>query len=222
MQVIYYDNHLIVVSKPAGMATQPALHLKTSLEEELTIWARDAFRKPGNVFLHAVHRLDRVVSGLVLFAKTSKALSRLQQAMRAQECGKSYIAWVEGEMEVSTGELCHYLVRQEHRTQVVSQKTPEAKEARLSFQVLERRRGASCVQIDLKTGRYHQIRAQFAKIGHPIIGDHKYGSQVRWEDQILLHHKELIFTHPTTQEKKVFIQEPPAIWEEKLRSAPIC
>jgi len=196
--VIYSDNHLLVVDKPAEMATQP------DLTELAKAWVKKKYHKPGNVFLHAVHRLDKSVSGLVLFARTSKALSRLQQMMRDRKIVKIYHALVEGELPAEQGRLVHHLIHGSFRAEV----SKEGKESILEFRVLKREKGVTLIEIDLLTGRYHQIRAQLSAIGCCVIGDTKYGSKRPWKKGIALHHSEIKFEHPVTKELLGFKRKP--------------
>jgi 23S rRNA pseudouridine1911/1915/1917 synthase len=188
--IAYSDNHLLVVEKPAEMATQP------DLTELAKAWVKKKYNKPGNVFLHAVHRLDKSVSGLVVFARTSKALSRLQEMMRERKIVKIYHALVEGELPAEQGRLVHHLVHGSFRAEV----SKEGKESILEFQVLKREKGSTLLEINLITGRYHQIRAQLSAIGCPVLGDEKYGSKRLWKKGIALHHSEIRFEHPVTKE----------------------
>lgn len=205
IEIIYEDNHLLVLNKPAGMLTQPSGTEQMSLEEMAKQWIKQRDQKPGNVFLHAVHRLDKPVSGLVLFAKTSKALSRLQAEMRHKNTKKVYIALVEGVPPSSSGVLEHYLSHDDHRATVRTTPSPDAKLARLSYRIIKTKDQLSLIEIILETGRYHQIRAQFAAIGCPIVGDHKYGSHATYQpDAIALHHARLEIAHPITKELQVF------------------
>lgn len=188
--ILYHDNHLLVVDKPADVATQP------DLAEMAKAWVKQKYHKPGAVFLHPVHRLDKPVSGLVLFARTSKALSRLQERMRERKIEKTYLAWVEGPLSPAEGRLVHYLEHGSFQAFV----SPKGKEAILDYRVIEKKGGKILVEIQLVTGRYHQIRAQFSKIGSPILGDEKYGSCHSWSHGIALHHAKIHFTHPVTHE----------------------
>lgn len=207
-KVVYLDNHLLVVEKPAGMPTQPNESGESNLEEFCKSWLKHKEQKPGNVFLHAAHRLDKPVSGLVLFAKTSKALSRLNAAFRSREVEKVYIALVEGTMPASSGTLEHYLRHDHHRATVSHANDPSAKLARLHYRVISSNSSHSKVEIQLETGRYHQIRVQLAAIGHPIIGDAKYGSRKPYVNAgIALRHYRLSIRHPTTQEWLTFTAE---------------
>ncbi|MCH9625613.1 MAG: Ribosomal large subunit pseudouridine synthase C [Chlamydiales bacterium] len=206
MKVLFYDNHLLVLHKPAGMLTQPNQSNELSLECRGKAWLKEKYQKPGGVFLEAVHRIDRPVSGVVVFARTSKALVRLQAFARAGKFSKHYFAVVEGCVEMSEGELEHFLLKGAFRTEVVSQNTPEAKRSLLKFHVLERREGTTVLEIELITGRYHQIRAQLAAIGHPIVGDQKYGSQQDLKN-ILLHHHRFFMPHPVSGEQLCLVAE---------------
>ncbi len=185
MKPLYSDNHVLILQKPPGVATQPDFH------EEARSWVKKTCNKPGNVFLEPIHRLDKPVGGLVLFARTSKALSRLQAAMRDRLIAKTYLARVEGELPEEEGVLRHHLLHGNYRA-VVDLKGKEA--------ILHYRKKAPFVEIDLITGRYHQIRAQFSAVGHPIIGDRKYGSKSPSQDIALLHWK-ISFPHPISKEK---------------------
>ncbi|MBP9841944.1 MAG: RNA pseudouridine synthase [Simkaniaceae bacterium] len=189
----YIDNHLLIGIKPPGMQTQP------DFEEMMKQVVKKKFDKPGKVFLHAVHRLDTPVGGLVLFARTTKALSRLNAMMRQHEITKGYKALIEGKMPAISGELIHYLVHGDRRAEISVKDDPQAKEAILSYI----QKGKE-VLITLKTGRYHQIRAQLAAVGCPIIGDSKYGSRVPYAAGIALRATKLAFIHPVTKAPLVF------------------
>ncbi len=211
MDVVFFDNHLLVVDKPAGLATQPSIEGADSLEEQAKQWIKEKFCKPDAVFLHAVHRLDKPVSGLVLFARTSKALSRLNASMRAHQFKKTYVAIVEGIVSLDQGSLHHYLIHGEYKALIATATDPGAKLCELDFKVLERFAEHTRIEIDLKTGRYHQIRAQLSAIGHPIIADMKYGARPRSssQGQIALHQGRMSFPHPISQQEVVFSLEAP-------------
>ncbi len=205
LEVLYEDNHIIVVNKPAGLLTQPSGTDQPSLEALVKAWIKEKYQKPGNVFLEAVHRLDKAVSGVVLFAKTSKALSRLNASMRSKETKKIYLAHVEGALSKSEGVLENYLIHDEYHATVVDANTKDAKLARLHYRVIGRDKDLSLVEIVLETGRYHQIRAQFAALGCPIVGDVKYGSKTPWKKEaIALHHQSLQIPHPITHALMTF------------------
>lgn len=201
LEIVYEDNHFLAVNKPAGLLTQPTDNETLSLEILAKEWIKDKYGKPGNVFLGVIHRLDRSVSGIVLFAKTSKALSRMNDAMRSKEIIKVYHARVEGSPPHSNGILEHYLRHDDWHAEVCESSTPGAKLARLVYTVIERLETTSVLEIKLETGRYHQIRAQCAAIGCPIVGDKKYGSKMPMpQGTIALKHVHMQFKHPITKE----------------------
>lgn len=208
---IFEDNHLLVLNKPAGLLTQPSGTDQDSLELQAKLWIKSVYQKPGNVFLEAVHRLDKPVSGVVLFAKTSKALSRLNISMREKQTKKIYWAWVEGVLESEQGTLEHFLFHDDFHAKVVESSHPQGKIARLKYTVLEKNGKGSLVEIALETGRYHQIRLQFSAIGHPIFGDQKYGAKEAYEKgAIALHHRRLEIPHPITQTSMIFEADLPS------------
>lgn len=196
VEVLYEDNHLLALNKPAGLATQSSDHNPNSLEDEAKAYIKKKASKPGSVFLHPIHRLDKPTSGVVLFAKTSKALSRLQEMMRQHKIKKTYVAICEGKIEPQEGTLEHLLLHEEHKATV----DKAGKPAILHYKVIGSYKEHSIVEIELVTGRYHQIRVQFQAIGHPILGDKKYKSCHPYKGEaIALHHKRLAFMHPVTQ-----------------------
>ncbi len=205
---VYIDNHIIVFDKPRGLVTQKTDGHKTSLEEQLKAYLKQKLDKQGAVFLHAVHRLDKDVSGLVLFAKTSKALSRMQKQMREKKIKKSYYALVEGVPSSKRGHLEDYLLHTDHCSKVVSTNATGSKLAVLNFEVEKTNINTSLLKIDLQTGRYHQIRVQLSHIGHPILGDKKYGSSHIYKKGIALHSYCLEFIHPVTQKELTLQSEP--------------
>lgn len=211
MQVIYVDNHLLVAVKPAGLATQPHDQDPDNFLDRAKEWIKVKYNKPGKVFLEPIHRLDKPVSGIVLFARTSKALSRMHMMMREKEIHKTYIALIEGQPPAEEGVLEHYLIHDEHRATLSHAKHPQAKCARLHYKVLSRKNQSTLVEVALETGRYHQIRLQFSAIGCPVVGDKKYGSKSAWKKEgIALHHAKMSCKHPTTAEMLLF--ESPLLW----------
>lgn len=206
--VHYVDNHLLLANKRAGLLTQPDGSGTPDLETELKAWVKEEYQKPGAVFLHAVHRLDKPVSGLVLFARTSKALSRLNTQVRNGQIKRFYLAEVEGIVSENEGRLEHFLRHGSHSAVLSTKSDPEAKLALLSYKVERRGEKTTLLRIELHTGRYHQIRAQCAAVRHPIVGDHRYGAR-GMGDVILLHCANLLFTHPVTQEELAFEAEKP-------------
>lgn len=211
-RVLFCDNHVLVLGKPAGLLTQPNESDDPSLELMGKLWLKEKFQKPGNVFLHALHRLDRPVSGIVLFARTSKALSRLNQSLRELRFQKEYLALVEGEFPEKEGTLEHYLERGDFITTPVEKENPNGKKSLLTFERLQIKNNFTFLKIKLLTGRYHQIRAQFAAEGYPVLGDGKYGSK-NPSKHLFLHHTRLSFPHPVSQEILSFESPMPSAWQ---------
>jgi 23S rRNA pseudouridine1911/1915/1917 synthase len=207
---LFEDNHLLIVSKPAGMATQIGPHDPESLETDVKLFLKEKYQKKGNVFCQPIHRLDKVTSGLVLFAKTSKAATRLYEMQRSHKIEKKYLAVVEGTLDKSQGELTHFLVHDHMMARIVDKSFSGAQKCVLHFKVLGQEKTMTLVLVSLETGRYHQIRAQFSAIGHPIIGDHKYGSHTPFKNgAIALHAAFLQFLHPVTKEPISITDYPP-------------
>lgn len=206
LNVLFLDNHIIVVEKPTKIPTQSAKGHRESLEDFVKQFLKIKFAKPGNVFAEAVHRLDKDVSGIVVFARTSKALSRLQQQIRDQAWKKVYLAKVCGVPKDCEKTLEHYLEKKAFYTECFSKASSFRKRAILSYKVLSKSEESSLLEVNLYTGRYHQIRAQLSFIGHPIMGDSKYGSKQDL-DHIKLIHKKLSFSHPVTKETLHFVSE---------------
>jgi 23S rRNA pseudouridine1911/1915/1917 synthase len=203
-EIVFSDNHILVATKPCGLLTQPDDSADDSLEAFAKEWVKKEYKKPGNVYLHAIHRLDRPVSGLVLFARTSKALSRLNEQSRNQEIQRTYVAEVEGILPAKEGRLDHYLIHGDHRAIIAKATDKEAKHARLSFKVIQFQKHSTLVEIELETGRYHQIRAQFSASGHPVVGDKRYGGKEGDGKEIHLHCAKMAFEHPVTKELSTF------------------
>lgn len=202
-QIVYEDNHLLVINKQAGQLVQGDKTGDKSLLDEIKDFIKIRDHKPGNVFLGLVHRIDRPTSGLVIYAKTSKALSRLTQMVKNREIEKTYWAIVPKEMIPLEQKLVHYLRKNEknNKATVFEKVTEGAKEARLHYKVIRTLDNYYLLEIDLETGRHHQIRAQLAKIGIPIKGDLKYGAPRSNPDGgIHLHARKLSFIHPVTKE----------------------
>lgn len=215
MKMIYEDNHLLVLDKPAGILTQPNGSSTPNLLEEARSWIKDTYDKPGNVFLEPIHRLDKPVSGVVVFCKTSKSLSRMNAYIRNKETKKMYLAWVEGRPPSEEGSLEHWLWHDEFRAQIVSPTFPQAKKATLTYKVIEKKDNTTFLEIHLETGRYHQIRIQMATMGCPIFGDKKYGStKFLGLDTIALVHKRFQIPHPITKEWMVLESATPSYFED--------
>jgi 23S rRNA pseudouridine1911/1915/1917 synthase len=197
--VVYEDNHLLIVNKPAGMLSQGDETGDKSLVDVAKDYIKTKFNKPGAVFLGLVHRLDRPVSGLVILARTSKALERMNAQFRNKETQKVYWALVTNAPPVEEGTLTHWLVKDKNRNQTTAfdiQK-PGAQHAILHYKTLAIEKGVCLVEVRPITGRPHQIRVQLASMGSPIIGDIKYGAQRPNDDaSICLHARQLTFLHP--------------------------
>ena len=207
-RILFEDNHLLAINKLASEIVQGDKTGDPTLPDAIKAYLKERDHKPGNVFCGVIHRLDRPTSGLVLFAKTSKALERMNTQFREKEIEKTYLALVEGSLE-GKGTLVNHLRKNEkqNKSYVVDQSM--GKEARLRYEVIQAFNHYSLVRITLETGRHHQIRCQFAHLGFPIKGDLKYGAKRSNKDgSIGLHASTLSFNHPTTKER-IWIEAPP-------------
>ena len=201
---VYEDNHLLVVVKPQGQMTQSDETGDLSLQDECKQYIKEKYQKPGEVYLGLVHRLDRPVGGLVAFARTSKAASRLSEQLRTHHMEREYLAVVEGEDLPARGDLRDWLLQGEDGlVRVVPEGTPGAKEARLRYERLGARDGTALVHLRLETGRKHQIRVQLSHLGYPIRYDMRYGHGERGRD-IALFGAVLRLTHPTLKKEMTF------------------
>lgn len=228
IKVLYEDNHLIAVYKPAGILVQKGEgegHDDNTLYWQVKLLIKERDKKPGNVFLGVLHRLDRPVSGIVLFAKTSKGAARLSEQFRERTIKKFYHAVVEGKMSPPSGTLVHRLGKDEtvRRAEVVE----DGDVAELDYETVKAGEKYSLLKIELKTGRFHQIRAQLSASGHPIVGDAKYGSLAsrsgkeklknglpREAGEIALASTELIFQTATTDEEEDIKIDYPESWDK--------
>ncbi|NCC10862.1 MAG: RNA pseudouridine synthase [Bacteroidia bacterium] len=204
MTVVYEDNHLIVVNKSASEIVQGDKTGDQPLSEMVKAYLKEKYQKPGNVFVGVTHRLDRPVSGLVIFAKTSKALSRLNEMFRNGEVKKTYWAIVKNEPKEHAGELTHFMVRNEkqNKSYAYDREVANSKKAVLDYRLIGHSLNYYLLEVDLKTGRHHQIRCQLAKMGSPIKGDLKYGfPRSNPDGSICLHARRVVFIHPTSKEK---------------------
>ena len=202
MTVLYEDNHLLIVNKACGEIVQVDKTGDLSLEESLKLWLKDKYNKPGNVFLGVTHRLDRPVTGVVIFAKTSKVLPRLNEMFQKGEIHKTYWALVKNQPKQTEGILEHYLVRNEkqNKSYAYDAEKPDSKKAILHYKLIGKSDTYYLLEIDLKTGRHHQIRCQLAKMGCPIKGDLKYGFDRSNKDGgISLHARHIAFVHPVSK-----------------------
>ena len=216
LHVLYEDNHLLVVNKPAGIATMGTAAGTTSMVTLAKLYLKQQYKKPGNVYLGVVSRLDSLVSGVLVFARTSKAAARLSEQFRERGTKKLYWAVVAGVPEPKKGELVHWMSKDESQQRMVvrTKKTADAQEARLKYQTLREFADGTLVEVELLTGRKHQIRVQLAAAGHPILGDQKYGSDQAFPAGIALHARILTIEHPTLKKAMTFNARLPKAWEK--------
>lgn len=221
IEVLYEDNHLLVVNKPAGIPTQGAAAGEVSLVQRAKDYLKQRYEKPGNVYLGVVSRLDALVTGVVVFARTSKAAARVAEQFREAEVAKTYWAAVEGRPPTASDQLVHWIRKDDarHRMIVVPpgpaerEKYPDTREARLHYRVLQSLAGnRSVLLVKLETGRKHQIRLQLSTVGHPILGDAKYNAHTPFTEGIALHARRLVLAHPTLKTPLTFLAPLPAAW----------
>lgn len=209
MKILYEDNHLIVVVKPANVPSQQDSSNDLDLLTIVKKYIKEKYHKPGNVYIGLIHRLDRPVSGIMVFARTSKAASRLSDQIRKNEFSKKYLAVVSGIVEKDQDTLEDYLKKEDNGNTIVTNSN-DGKESVLTYKVLERNydKNETLVEIELKTGRHHQIRVQFASRNHPLCGDQRYGKMDKTQIALCAYHIE--FIHPITKEKMIFTIEKPS------------
>ncbi len=220
--IIYEDNHLIAVNKKCSDLVQGDSTGDQTLQGSLKIWIREKYNKPGNVFLGVIHRLDRPVSGAVLFAKTGKALARMNNLFKTGNVKKTYWAITGVKPPENQGTLVHFLKKnQEKNKSFIAGRTSEgAKEAKLNYNVIYKFRNYYLLEIDLLTGRHHQIRCQLSAIGSPIVGDLKYGYPRSLENGgIALHSREISFVHPVSGQEAIIRADPSGhtLWDIYLK-----
>ena len=219
--VLYEDNHLIAVKKNARDIVQSDQTGDKTLAEEVKSYIKRKYKKPGEVFLGIIHRLDRPVGGVVVFARTSKALSRMNALFREKKMAKTYWAIVEEKPPFENGELVNWLKKnqEKNRSRAYDSEVKESKKAELTYRLLGRSRHYYYLEIQPKTGRHHQIRIQLAHLGCKIKGDVKYGAKRTNKDgSIHLFARSLAFTHPTKKEKIIIRANPPIdpLWNEMM------
>ena len=217
LQILYEDNHLIAVNKRPGDIVQGDKTGDTPLSEIVKQYIKEKYNKPGNVYLGVAHRLDRPTSGIVVFAKSSKALPRLNKLFAEKEAKKTYWAVVKNTPPKTHDTLTHWLKRntKQNKSYANNKEVPDSKMAVLDYEIIKKLDRYFLLQIDLKTGRHHQIRAQLTAIGCPIKGDLKYGFDRSNKDgSIHLHARKLVLIHPVKKEKIELIASPPndPIW----------
>ena len=211
--LFHQDNHLLVLYKPAGLIMQRDYRNKANLLDLAKLWIKDRWAKPGNVFAGMVHRLDGPVAGVVVLARTSKAAARLSEQFRKGTVEKQYLAVIEGRLPQETQRLENFLIREGRWTRIVSEAAPGSQMAALNYHVLDSTSRSSLVEIRLETGRRHQIRAQLAGLGCPIVGDTNYGaSQALAHGRIALLACRLSFDHPTLGTRLRFETTVPRGW----------
>lgn len=210
MQVLYEDNHIIIVNKESGEIVQGDKTGDIPLSETVKAYIKEKYAKPGEVFLGVVHRLDRPVSGLVVFARTSKALARLNDMFRNNEVHKTYWALAQERPKEMEGTLTHWLVRNEkqNKSYAYDRERPQSKKAILQYKVIGASDRYTLIEVNLLTGRHHQIRCQLAKMGCPIKGDLKYGAKRSNPDgSISLLARKIEFIHPVSK-KQITVEAP--------------
>lgn len=218
LQILHEDNHIIVINKRVGDIVQGDKTGDKPLSDVVKEYIKEKHNKPGEVFLGVVHRLDRPTTGIVVFARTSKALARLNELFKNRETQKTYWAVVKNKPEASSARLVHYLKRNEknNTSKAHIKEVPDSKIASLDYKIIKELNNYFALEINLHTGRHHQIRAQLAAIGSPIKGDLKYGfDRSNTDGGIHLHARKLIFTHPVTKESLELIAPVPedSIWK---------
>ena len=215
--VLYEDNHLLIVNKAGGVLVQKDKNGDEALEDVLKIYLKEKYDKPGEVFLGVVHRLDRPVSGIVIFAKTSKALVRMNEMFRSREIEKTYWAMVMNLPKQKEGLLSNWLLRSKTKnmSKVYDKEVTNSLMAELKYNVMASSEKYHLLEIELMTGRHHQIRAQLAYIKSPIVGDLKYGfARSTPGGSIFLHAKKIKFIHPVKKEMMEIESEMPELWKK--------
>ncbi len=219
LHILYEDNHLIVVNKTNNDLVQKDATGDLALDDLLKVYLKNKYHKPGNVFLGIPHRLDRPVSGAVVFARTSKALTRLNELFRSGDVKKTYWALVKNRPQPESGTLVHFMVRntKQNKSYCHASEVKDSKRAELDYRLLASSDQYHLLEIDLKTGRHHQIRAQLATLGCPIKGDLKYGfPRSNPDGGISLHARQISFIHPVSSELVEIVAPPPnndTLWD---------
>jgi 23S rRNA pseudouridine1911/1915/1917 synthase len=218
LDILFEDNHCLAVAKPPGCLSTHFQGSEETLDRAVKRYLKSKYRKPGNVFLGIVQRLDRPVSGVLLFARTSKAAARLAEQFRRKTVTKIYWAVVEGDSEPAAGTLANWLQkdRETARVRVLAAQTTDARWAVTDYERRGRSEALSWLELRPWTGRTHQLRVQLADRGWPIYGDRKYGSQFQFGRAIALHARSLTFIHPVRHEPVILTAELPRAWREQF------
>lgn len=218
LEILYEDNHCLAVAKPSGCLSTHFQGSEETLDRAVKQYLKEKHQKPGNVFLGIVHRLDRPVSGVLLFARTSKAAARLSEQFREGSVEKVYWAVVEGDVGRPAGSLEDWLQKDPHsdRMRVVAAQTPGARQALLHYQKRGSRDGVTWLELRPQTGRKNQLRVQLAHCGNPIVGDSRYGSFHTFENGIALHARSLTFLHPVRYEPITLVADVPRPWRHRF------
>ena len=222
LEILFEDNHLIIVNKKPGDLTQGDKTNDQTLGDKVKAYLKNKYNKPGEAFLGITHRLDRPTSGVIIFAKTSKALTRLNEMFKKNEINKTYWAIIKLIPERTSGRLEDYLIKnqKQNKSYVTDSLNKKAKKAVLYYESILNLKNYSLLKIKLKTGRHHQIRTQLSKIGMSIKGDLKYGfSRPNSNGSIHLHSRKTTFIHPVTKKKVIIVAPPPIdkIWDMCLK-----
>lgn len=218
LDILYEDNHCLAIAKPAGWPSTHYQGREETLDRAVKSYLKQKHSKPGNVFLGVVHRLDRGVSGVLLFARTSKAAARLAEQFRQGTVQKTYWAIVEGKLATPAGTLEDWLQKDRTvgRVHVVTPRAPGTRRALLSFQTKAHHGDLTWLEVRPQTGRRHQLRVQLAHHGYPIYGDLKYGSRHTFSGAVALHARALTFLHPVRHEPTTLVAEIPPTWRERF------
>lgn len=216
LEILYEDNHLLVVNKRAGIATMGVTEDEPSVARQAKEYLKQKYHKPGNVYLGVVSRIDALVSGVLVFARTSKAAARLSEQFRERETSKIYWAIVERLPRAESSQLTHWLRKDERlqRMVVTAPHAEGAQQAVLNYRPLQKLAMGELLEIELLTGRKHQIRLQLATVGAPILGDKKYGSGKPFASGIALHSRRLQIVHPVLKEPLEFVAPLPLTWDK--------
>ena len=216
LEILFEDNHCLAIAKPSGWASTHFQGKAETLDRAVKRYLKDKYKKPGEVFLGIVHRLDKAVSGVLLFARTSKGAARLAEQFREGTIEKVYWAIVEGDVAKQAGTLEDWLLKRDERVEVVPPQSEGAKQALLHYQKRGSHGGLTWLEVRPQTGRTHQLRVQLAHHGHPIYGDARYGSVRTFGNAIALHGRSLTFLHPIRWEPITLTAEVPRPWRGRF------